>query len=66
MSKESIRKHLISENFKSLALVEAYELANEQKKRRVEWYKEHQDFHWNSVIFTDENIFRCDKKKKRR
>ena len=66
VSKESIRKHLIGEGFKSLAPVEAYELTNEQKKRRVEWCKEHQDFDWNSVIFTDETIFRCGKKKKRR
>ena len=29
VSKESIRKHLISEGFKSLAPVEAYELTNE-------------------------------------
>ena len=60
VSKESIRKHLISEEFKSLAPVEAYELTNEQKKRRVEWCKENTDFDWNNVIF------RCDKKKKRR
>ena len=40
--------------FKSLAPVEAYELTNEQKKRRVEWCKEHQYFDWNSIIFTDE------------
>ena len=40
--------------FKSLAPVEAYKLTNEQKKRRVEWCKEHQYFDWNSIIFTDE------------
>ena len=65
VSKESIRMHLISEVFKSLAPVEAYELTNVQKKRRVEWCKEHQDFEWNSVIFIDKTIFRCGKKKKR-
>ena len=62
--KEPIRKHLISEGFKSLAPVDAYELTNEQMKKRVEWCKEHQYFVWNSVIFTDETIFRCGKKKK--
>ena len=50
MSKESIRNYLISEGFKSLAPVEAYKHTNEQKKRRVEWCKEHQDFNCNSVI----------------
>ena len=60
---QSIRKHLISEGFKSLAPVEAYELTNEQKKRRVECCKEHQDLDLNSVIFTDETIFKCGKKK---
>ena len=44
VSKESIRKHLISERFKSLAPIEVYELTNEQKKSRVDWCKEHQDF----------------------
>ena len=34
VSKEPIRKHLISEGFKSLALVEAYELKNEQKEMK--------------------------------
>ena len=64
VSKGSIRKHLISEGFKSLASVEAYELTKEQKKRRVKWCKEYQDYDWNSVIFTEETIFRCGKKKK--
>ena len=43
VSKESIRKHLICEEFKSLALAEAYELTNERIKRRVELCKKHQD-----------------------
>ena len=64
MSKESIRKPLVSKGFKSFVSVEVYELTNEQKKRRVEWCKEHQDFSWNSVIFTDETIFRYAKKNK--
>ena len=63
VSEENIRKHLISEGFKSLAPVEAYELTNEQKKRRAEWLKEHQDFDWNSVIFTNVTLIRCAKKK---
>ena len=33
VSKETIRKHLVSEGFKSFAPVEAYELTNEQKKK---------------------------------
>ena len=43
VSKESIRKHLISEEFRSLIPIKAYQLTNEQKKRRVEWCKYHQD-----------------------
>ena len=34
VSKESIRKHFISEVFISLAPVEAYELTNEQKIKK--------------------------------
>ena len=64
MSKESIRKHLINEEFKSLAPKDSYELTNEQKKRSIEWCKEHQNYDWSSVTFTDETIFRCGKKKK--
>ena len=35
VSNESISKHLISEGFKSLASVEAYELTNEQRKEEL-------------------------------
>ena len=49
MSKESIRKHLISEGFKSFVPVEAYELTNEQKKE-LNGVKSIKIFDWNGII----------------
>ena len=63
VSKDSIRKHLISEGFKSLALVETYELTNE-KKKELNGAKIIKILTEIMLYFTEETIFRCGKKKK--
>ena len=52
VSKESIRKHLISEGFKSLALVEAYELTMSKWKEEMNGTKSIKIFDRNSAIIT--------------
>ena len=65
VSKDSIRKHLISEGFKSLALVETYELTNE-KKKELNGAKIIKILTEIMLYFTEETIFRCGKKKKKK
>ena len=40
-------------------------LGEKHRKKRLSWAKEHKDFDWNSVIFTDESTFRLNQRLKK-
>ena len=56
VSKESIRKHLISEGFKSLAPIKSYELTNEQNKEELNYAKRNKILIW-IVLFLQTKLF---------
>ena len=65
-SKSSVHRFLVSKGYRSLRPIQAHELTQEEREKRIEWCKKFLDYDWDHVLFTDETIFRVGRKRSRK
>ena len=58
ISVRTIQKHLREGGAKYMAKLSKPLLTEKHKEKQLKWAKDHQDFDWDQVIFTDESTFR--------
>src|SRR6185437_1467300 len=57
ISVRTIQKRLREGGAKYIAKLSKPLLTEKHKEKRLKWAKDHQDFDWDQVIFTDESTF---------